>query len=165
MRYGSYNAGAADLEYDVFEDCSHLFCREFERDSEARSLASKAEHFLIFTLVHFDDDSIHPVVLLSPSVPALLRSSGRLPLLPVRDDLLRAFRELVVMVHFESKLLEIFEFAFLVFRFLLGCRGKLVNKGVELAGCRHGGVELTDRASSDIARVCEDRFAFHRTLL
>ena len=134
-----YNPSPSDLKHNVLDNSCHLLCRKFERNGEARRFSRESEDILILPLIHFNDDAIHPIVLLLPSprcgsgMPARRQCSGVLPLLPIRNCMFDIRYKLIVSIHLEPKFPHVFELFCLRLRQFLRCLRHVVDKDIEIA--------------------------------
>src|SRR3989344_8498511 len=148
MRDWREHSSATDLQYDILDDGRRLLGWEFESNREAWRFPRESKCLLVFPLIYFDYDAVHPII---------LRTTFILPLFPIFDDLFYIPRLFVMRIYLESQFPQIAELFFLRLRKPLGRLRAVVHIHIAFACSRYARIELPDRACSDVARACIQR--------
>src|SRR3989338_3947180 len=97
MRHWREHSGTPDLKCYILDQCGYLFGRKFERDAETRRFAGIPKRFLIFSLVHLNDNAVSLIIFFRHFF---------LPLFPIRNYSGNIANMLVMNIDFKTQRLE-----------------------------------------------------------
>ena len=151
MRDGRDNPRAPNLECNIFDRGRHLLCGKFKSDREPGRFSRVSEHILIFFLVHFYDDAVDKI---------FLARSARLPLLPIRENIVYRLCMKKIPVYLKSKRAQSLKLFKLRFRKALLRRREVIHKIIKATRRGDLWVKLAYGSRSGVPWIRKKRLTF-----